>query len=55
MMEHTGREIRTGDQGGGPVDREILLLGLLRMRRKTEPLIFRIDEAHNHTGGFENE
>jgi hypothetical protein len=28
-MEHTGREILAGDQGGGRGDREILLLGLL--------------------------
>jgi hypothetical protein len=45
-MEHTGREIRTGDQGGGPGDRELLLLGLLRKRLKTECLIFRINQAH---------
>lgn len=31
-MEHTGREVRPGDQGGGPGDRELLLLGLLRRR-----------------------
>jgi len=31
-MEHTGKGIRTGDQGGGPGERELLLLGLLRKR-----------------------
>jgi len=54
-MEHAGLEIRTGDQGGGPGDRELPLLGLLRKRLKMERLIFRIDEAHHYTGGFENE
>jgi hypothetical protein len=51
-MEHTGRASRTGDQGGGPGDREFLLLGLLRERLKTERLLFRIDGAHHQTGGF---
>ena len=51
-MERTGGEIRTGDQGGRPGDRELLLLGLLRKRLKTERLIFRIDEAHFYTGGY---
>ncbi len=51
-MEHTGREIRTGDQGGGPGDREFLLLELQGKRLKTERLIFRIHEALHYPGGF---
>jgi hypothetical protein len=51
-MEHTGRENRTGDQGGGPGDRELLPPGLLRKRLKTARLISRIDEAPHYTGGF---
>ena len=54
-MEHAGLEIRTGDQGGGPGDRELPLLGLLRKRLNTECLILRIYDVQNYTGGFENE